>query len=83
MLLLFCVAGSCIQNVDPELPLFDLGTVVAATDNFSSENKIGEGGFGPVYKVMSHLVAVSMISLSLSIVPINIHAYVCAHAFLY
>ncbi|XP_030971955.1 receptor-like serine/threonine-protein kinase SD1-8 isoform X2 [Quercus lobata] len=44
------LAGSCIQNVDPELPLFDLGTVVAATDNFSSENKIGEGGFGPVYK---------------------------------
>ncbi|KAM3701686.1 hypothetical protein ACJW31_05G193200 [Castanea mollissima] len=42
--------GSCNQNVDPELPLFDLVTVIAATDNFSSENKIGEGGFGPVYK---------------------------------
>ncbi|KAL2324329.1 hypothetical protein Fmac_023387 [Flemingia macrophylla] len=24
--------------------------VVAATNNFSSENKLGEGGFGPVYK---------------------------------
>ena len=83
MLLLFCVAGSCNQTVDPELPLFDLVTVIAATDNFSSENKIGEGGFGPVYKVMSHLVAVSMISLSLSIVHINIHANVCAHTFLY
>jgi hypothetical protein len=22
-----------------------------ATDNFSTENKLGEGGFGPVYKV--------------------------------
>jgi hypothetical protein len=45
--------------------LFDLVTVIAATNNFSSENKIGEGGFGPVYKVISHLVAVTMISLSL------------------
>jgi len=23
-----------------------------ATDNFSVTNKLGEGGFGPVYKVM-------------------------------
>ncbi|KAM3749531.1 hypothetical protein ACB098_05G192600 [Castanea mollissima] len=49
------VQSSCNQNVDPELPLFDLVTVIAETDNFSSEKKIGEGGFGPVYKVMSHL----------------------------
>ncbi|XP_077243378.1 receptor-like serine/threonine-protein kinase SD1-8 [Tasmannia lanceolata] len=33
-----------------ELPLYDLGTVASATDNFSNENKLGEGGFGPVYK---------------------------------
>ncbi|XP_058073012.1 receptor-like serine/threonine-protein kinase SD1-8 isoform X2 [Magnolia sinica] len=33
-----------------ELPLFDLHVVAAATNNFSSENKLGEGGFGPVYK---------------------------------
>ncbi|XP_050148463.1 G-type lectin S-receptor-like serine/threonine-protein kinase At4g27290 isoform X2 [Malus sylvestris] len=33
-----------------ELPLFDLTTIVKATDNFSSRNKLGEGGFGPVYK---------------------------------
>ena len=24
---------------------------MAATNDFSSENKLGEGGFGPVYKV--------------------------------
>ncbi|XP_049936332.1 uncharacterized protein LOC116263649 [Nymphaea colorata] len=29
---------------------FDINTVKAATDNFSDLNKIGEGGFGPVYK---------------------------------
>ncbi|KAK6142301.1 hypothetical protein DH2020_022649 [Rehmannia glutinosa] len=33
-----------------ELPLFDLATIATATNNFSRENKIGEGGFGPVYK---------------------------------
>ncbi|KAL6841447.1 hypothetical protein ACP4OV_028965 [Aristida adscensionis] len=30
--------------------LYDLSTLRAATGNFSEENKLGEGGFGPVYK---------------------------------
>ncbi|CAL4901417.1 unnamed protein product [Urochloa decumbens] len=30
--------------------LYDLNTLRAATNNFSEENKLGEGGFGPVYK---------------------------------
>ncbi|KAK8457531.1 hypothetical protein SEVIR_3G200800v4 [Setaria viridis] len=30
--------------------LYDLSMLRAATDNFSEENKLGEGGFGPVYK---------------------------------
>ena len=34
-----------------ELPLFDLDTLLNATNNFSSYNKLWEGGFGPVYKV--------------------------------
>uniref|UniRef100_A0A1J3DXH5 Receptor-like serine/threonine-protein kinase n=1 Tax=Noccaea caerulescens TaxID=107243 RepID=A0A1J3DXH5_NOCCA len=33
-----------------ELPLFELSTIVAATNNFFFENKLGAGGFGPVYK---------------------------------
>ncbi|KAJ0256784.1 Bulb-type lectin domain-containing protein [Hirschfeldia incana] len=33
-----------------ELPFFDLNTIAAATDNFSPHNKLGAGGFGPVYK---------------------------------
>ncbi|CAL5393069.1 unnamed protein product [Camellia sinensis] len=33
-----------------ELPLFELATIANATKNFSEDNKIGEGGFGPVYK---------------------------------
>ncbi|KAM3333031.1 hypothetical protein ACQJBY_028250 [Aegilops geniculata] len=38
------------HNDDLELPIFDLGTIAAATDGFSIDNKLGEGGFGPVYK---------------------------------
>ncbi|PIA38654.1 hypothetical protein AQUCO_02700108v1 [Aquilegia coerulea] len=34
----------------PDLPIYGLDTVRIATDNFSTENKLGEGGFGPVYK---------------------------------
>ncbi|KAJ9537848.1 hypothetical protein OSB04_030581 [Centaurea solstitialis] len=33
-----------------ELMLFSFASIVAATADFASENKLGEGGFGPVYK---------------------------------
>ncbi|KAH1247594.1 G-type lectin S-receptor-like serine/threonine-protein kinase [Glycine max] len=35
---------------DLDLPTFNLSVLTKATRNFSSENKLGEGGFGPVYK---------------------------------
>ncbi|KAM4092612.1 hypothetical protein ACB094_06G053400 [Castanea mollissima] len=35
---------------DIELPIFDLTAIANATDNFSRENKLGEGGFGSVFK---------------------------------
>ncbi|XVE89088.1 hypothetical protein DITRI_Ditri19aG0122200 [Diplodiscus trichospermus] len=38
------------RNAD--LPFFDHRTIVEATDNFSSDNKLGQGGFGAVYKGM-------------------------------
>ncbi|KAL6207020.1 hypothetical protein ACLB2K_024265 [Fragaria x ananassa] len=34
----------------PDLQLFYLSTIKAATDDFSLANKLGEGGFGSVYK---------------------------------
>ena len=39
------------EKNDPELPVFSLKSILAATNNFSEVNKLGEGGFGPVYKV--------------------------------
>ncbi|ONI12987.1 hypothetical protein PRUPE_4G196000 [Prunus persica] len=38
------------QKEDLEVPLFSLSTIATATDNFSFNKKLGEGGFGPVYK---------------------------------
>ncbi|XP_073128010.1 G-type lectin S-receptor-like serine/threonine-protein kinase At4g27290 isoform X2 [Henckelia pumila] len=38
------------HSTELELPMFDLNSLTKATDNFSFQNKIGEGGFGPVYK---------------------------------
>ncbi|XP_028119163.1 G-type lectin S-receptor-like serine/threonine-protein kinase At1g61550 isoform X2 [Camellia sinensis] len=32
-----------------ELPIIGFDKILAATDNFSTTNKLGEGGFGPVY----------------------------------
>ncbi|CAL5393145.1 unnamed protein product [Camellia sinensis] len=40
------------KNEDIELPLFHLVAITKATDNFAINNKLGEGGFGPVYKGM-------------------------------
>ncbi|XVF77833.1 hypothetical protein PTKIN_Ptkin14bG0079100 [Pterospermum kingtungense] len=37
-------------NDNMELPRFDFNTIVTATDSFSNHKKLGEGGFGPVYK---------------------------------
>jgi hypothetical protein len=34
-----------------EFSVFDLHQILDATGDFSEENKLGEGGFGPVYKV--------------------------------
>ncbi|KAL5731083.1 non-specific serine/threonine protein kinase [Ranunculus cassubicifolius] len=34
----------------PELTMHSFQEILNATDNFSNDNKLGEGGFGPVYK---------------------------------
>ena len=44
-------------NEDMELLIFDLITIYNATDNFAINNKLGEGGFGSVYKVNNNLTS--------------------------
>ena len=40
------------RKEDVDLPVFSLSVLANVTENFSTKNKLGEGGFGPVYKVM-------------------------------
>ena len=45
-----CVAATDIINVDSLQ--YDFSTIEVATNKFSEDNKLGEGGFGVVYKVL-------------------------------
>jgi Mg2+/citrate symporter len=37
---------------DTELSSYSMSIIAKSTNNFSVNNKLGEGGFGPVYKVI-------------------------------
>lgn len=52
------------QEDSLELPLFSLSTLVTATDNFAFNRKLGEGGFGSVYKVK--FLSVSKITVNIN-----------------
>lgn len=38
------------QKEDLELSMFEFDKIASCTNNFSADNKLGEGGFGPVHK---------------------------------
>lgn len=47
------------EGIEDAKPLlFDLNEIRAATDSFSDANKLGEGGFGAVYKVHVSLIQI-------------------------
>ncbi|KAK1260159.1 Receptor-like serine/threonine-protein kinase SD1-7 [Acorus gramineus] len=55
------------QNISNDVPLFNFSAVRAATNNFSTSNKLGEGGFGPVYMgrlSQGEIVAVKRLSMN-------------------
>jgi hypothetical protein len=41
-----------LEGRSSELTVYDFSQVLEATGDFSEENKLGQGGFGPVYKVI-------------------------------
>jgi hypothetical protein len=41
-----------VQGLELQTGSFTLKQIKAATNDFDSANKVGEGGFGPVFKVM-------------------------------
>jgi hypothetical protein len=46
---------------DIDIPFFDLESILAATDSFSDAKKLGQGGYGPVYKViLAALIGISV-----------------------
>ncbi|KAL3596252.1 hypothetical protein D5086_007889, partial [Populus alba] len=56
--------GQLVSSED--LPFMDLNTIRAATDNFSDSNKLGQGGFGTVYKgVLTNVKEIAVKRLSI------------------
>ena len=43
--------GAELMGLDLQTGMFTFRQIKAATNDFDPANKIGEGGFGPVYKV--------------------------------
>ncbi|KAF8411260.1 hypothetical protein HHK36_003807 [Tetracentron sinense] len=46
----FIKMKSLVLYLESEIPFFNFENMVIATDNFDGANKLGQGGFGPVYK---------------------------------
>lgn len=52
-----------IEESGSDFTLYDFTELAAATDNFSIPNRLGRGGFGPVYKASSGVVDLKDVSM--------------------
>ncbi|KAL5196927.1 hypothetical protein ABZP36_000439 [Zizania latifolia] len=50
------------EGTNSDYFLYNFSKIKEATNNFSIDNKLGHGGFGPVYKVIMHLHYYSLFS---------------------
>jgi len=59
------------RNKDLEVLLFTIDTLASATNNFSLNNILGEGGFGHVYKVLNYYLPCKFYATSYYDSPLN------------
>jgi hypothetical protein len=52
------------DNEGIEVPYFDFESIIKATNDFSEANKLGKGGYGPIYKVIDFSYFLYFIILS-------------------
>lgn len=73
------------KTKDHVLPMLSFSCIVASTNNFSATNKLGEGGYGPVYKVFVTLIPCTAELLShihvnvLLFLPLGSTVYILSH----
>lgn len=61
--------GDDVDNLERstgDVKFYSLSTIIAATGNFSLDHKVGEGGFGSVYKVLYNLIALNRFAINIS-----------------
>lgn len=54
-----------------DIPHFHLESILDATNNFAIANKLGQGGFGPVYKVIKNLLILMIFILNFMVIVIE------------
>ncbi|KAJ0500903.1 putative non-specific serine/threonine protein kinase [Helianthus annuus] len=62
-------------NEDLELPHFGLSALLKATNNFSMNNKLGEGGYGPVYKVFHDSLTFCVVNMVFMLVVLHLSSH--------